>query len=115
MNVIHIRGLEIETRIGVPDEERATAQCLKVDIEMTPTDRFESMGDEVQRTIDYHRVCLEVRRLAGLGERRLVETLAAEIAELVIRDFGALRVRVRLRKFILPGTEWVGVECVREA
>lgn len=114
MNLIHVRGLEVETRIGVPAEERAEAQRLKVDLEMTPSAGFESMGDAVESTIDYHRVCLEIQRLAGTGERRLIETLAAEIADMVIGDFGAKRVRVRLRKFILPDTEWVGVECERE-
>lgn len=115
MNTIHVRGLEIETRIGVPEAERAVPQVLKVDLEMTPAAAFEVMVDEVGRTIDYHRVCVEVRKLAAGGERRLIETLASEIAGLVIRDFGARRVRVRIRKFILPETEWVGVECVREA
>ncbi|MCH7225229.1 dihydroneopterin aldolase [Haloferula sp. A504] len=115
MNRIHVRGLEVETRIGVPDEERAEVQLLKVDLEMTPAADFAAMGDEVSATIDYHQVCLEVCRLAGEGERKLIETLASEIADLVIDRFGAVRVRVRIRKFILPETEWVGVECVREA
>lgn len=113
MNLIHVRGLEIETRIGVPDDERAAPQTLKVDLEITPPLDFDAMDDEVGRTIDYHRVCVEIRRLAATGERRLIETLAAQIATLVVRDFGALQVRVSLRKFILPETEWVGVECLR--
>lgn len=115
MNLIHIRGLEIETRIGVPDDERAAPQRLKVDLEITPAHDFRTLGDDVARTIDYHAVCVEILRLARTGERRLIETLAEEIAGLVIEGFGALRVRVRIRKFILPETEWVGVECVREA
>lgn len=115
MNLIHVRGLEIETRIGVPDEERAEPQLLKVDLEMTPPADFAAMGDEVAATIDYHRVCIEVRRLASQGERKLIETLASEIADMVLRNFGAVRVRVMIRKFILPETEWVGVECERDA
>ena len=114
MNLIHVRGLEIKTRIGVPDAERAEPQLLKVDLEMTPMTAFAGMADDVAATIDYHRVCDEVRLLAARGERKLIETLASEIAELVIGDFRAARVRVRIRKFILPETEWVGVECVRE-
>lgn len=115
MNRIHVRGLEVETRIGVPDEERAEPQVLKVDLEMTPGTEFAAMGDEVAETIDYHRVCIEVRKLAAQGERKLIETLASEIADRIIDDFGGVRVRVRIRKFILPETEWVGVECERQA
>ena len=115
MNLIHVRGLEIETRIGVPDEERAEPQLLRVDLELAPATAFVGMADEVAATIDYHRVCNEVRNLAARGERKLIETLASEIADLVLKQFGAARVRVVIRKFILPETEWVGVECVREA
>lgn len=115
MRAIHVRGLEIETRIGVPDEERAAAQKLRVDLEMVPALDFGAMSDGVDRTIDYHRVSLAVQELAGRGERKLIETLAAEIADLVLDGFGATRVRVRIRKFILPDTEWVGVEMERSA
>ncbi len=115
MNAIHVRGLEVETRIGVPDEERASPQRLKIDLEMEPAVDFGGMEDEVDRTIDYHRASVAVRELAATGERKLVETLASEIADLMIGRFGAVRVRIRIRKYILPWTEWVGVELERSA
>ncbi|MBB5351768.1 dihydroneopterin aldolase [Haloferula luteola] len=106
---IHVRGLEVTTRIGVPDEERATPQLLKVDLSMKPACGFDEMADEVAATLDYHAISLAVADLAGRGERRLVETLADDIAELVLGSFGATTVKVEIRKFILPQTEWVGV------
>ena len=111
---IHVRGLRVMTSIGVPVEERAEPQELHLDLSMRPSRAFGEMRDEVDRTIDYHAVSLAVEALAGKGERKLIETLADEVADLVLRDFGAVSVRVEIRKFILPQTEWVGVSIEKE-
>ena len=107
---IGIKGLKIRTRIGVPDEERAGWQDLRVDVVMVPSGEFSSMNDEIAATVDYHAVCEEVGRLAETGSRHLIETLADEIADLVLERHGAKEVTVKIHKFILPQTEWVGVE-----
>ncbi len=111
---IHIRGLRVRTRIGVPDEERAEWQELLIDVVMMPATSFAEMNDQIATTIDYHAVCLAIGKLAEAGERRLIETLANEIAELVLRDHSAVRVEVVIRKFILPQTEWVGVRLIKD-
>lgn len=108
--VIKIKGLKIRTRIGVPDEERAGWQDLLVDVDMVPVSDFAEMNDEISVTVDYHAVCEEIGRLAETGSRHLIETLADEIAELVLARHAAKDVTVKIRKFILPQTEWVGVE-----
>ncbi|MFC7335699.1 dihydroneopterin aldolase [Haloferula chungangensis] len=108
--VIRISGLKVRTRIGVPDEERADWQDLLVDVEMHPKAAFSKMNDEISATVDYHAVCLEIEELAETGSRHLIETLADEIADLVLSRHSAKAVTVKIRKFILPQTEWVGVE-----
>ena len=113
-SIITIKGLEVFTRIGVPDEERTNPQRLLVDIDVTPHIEFSAMADDLSNSIDYHALCLEVARLASRGERRLIETLANEIADLALVQPGAIRVRVSLRKHILPQTEWVGVSIEKE-
>lgn len=109
MNRIQIQGLQVTTHIGVPAEERAVAQMLEVDVEMTPAQDFATMDDDVGQTIDYQAVSLAIQDLAAGRSRQLIETLAADVAALVRRDFGATQVQVRIRKFILPETRWVGV------
>lgn len=108
--VIKIKGLKVRTRIGVPDDERAGWQDLLVDVEMVPSEVFSEMNDEISATVDYHAVCLEVASLAETSPRHLIETLANEIADLVVSRHAAKEVTVKIRKFILPQTEWVGVE-----
>jgi len=104
---ILIHGLRVTTRIGVPEEERATPQSLRVHLVME-TGPFPE-EDGIDGTVNYKEVADRVRLLAGEGERQLIETLAQEIAALVLAEFPVKKVRVALEKFILPETDWVGV------
>ena len=104
---ILIRGLRLTCHIGVPDTERADPQDLRVHLTMSVLPFPEN--DRIEGTVDYQEVSDRVVALAAKGERRLIETLALEIADLVISDFPVDHVRVELEKFILPETDWVGV------
>jgi hypothetical protein len=44
---IHIEQLEVSARIGVPEEERATAQRLTVSISFWPHHRTRDLGDNI--------------------------------------------------------------------
>ena len=105
-----IHGLEVVCRIGVGDDERSADQTLRLDIEIPVPGGLRGLGDSIDRTIDYHRVCEEVRALAASKERRLVETLAEDIVAHLATHPGTGPATVRVRKFILPYTDWVGVE-----
>jgi len=108
--LVKIKGLQVRTRIGVPAEERADWQELLVDLEMVPELEFSKMEDGISATVDYHAVCMEVASLAETGSRHLIESLADEIADLVLEGHPVTELTVGIRKFILPQTEWVGVE-----
>jgi len=45
----------------------------------------------------------------------LIETLAHEMAEHLLRNFQLARVELELRKFILPETRFVAARVTREA
>lgn len=111
---IEIRGLQVESRIGVPDTERAEPQRLLVDVRMQPLRSFSTMPDEISATVDYFAVSERIKSLAATRPRQLIETLADEVADTVLRGFAVDRVEVTIRKFILPDTEHVAVHCVRE-
>ncbi len=109
---IKVRGLKVETHIGVPDEERAEPQTLLIHLEMVVGADFGKMADDVTQTVDYHAVSLAIEALAMKSPRKLIETLAADIADLVLTEFCVENVRVEIEKRILTQTEWVG--CVLE-
>ncbi|MEO1833561.1 MAG: dihydroneopterin aldolase [Akkermansiaceae bacterium] len=104
---IVIRGLELLTQIGVPAEERAEAQKLRVHLTLEVT-RFPEI-DDIEGNVDYKAVADRVRESAAERERKLIETLAQDIAAVVLGEFEVSKIRVEIEKFILPETDWVGV------
>lgn len=111
---IHIATLELRSRIGITPEERAIPQRLTVSLRLEPIVGFSRLHDRLENTVDYFAVCEAVKDLAATGERRLIETLAEEIAATVIGRFRVQSVVVELRKYVLADTEFVAVRCQRE-
>ena len=113
MDKIIIADLEVFYRVGVPDEERARPQRLLLTITMDVDFGRAVSSDCLDRTIDYHAVS---QRLLQFGENRewkLIEKLAAEIADSLLRGFAPCAVRVEVKKFILPQARFVAVQVER--
>lgn len=111
---ILINGLELSARIGVPEVERAGWQTLRADVELRLRGRVEDFGDDLAATVDYEAVAGQVRALAAERPRRLIETLAGEIAAALLDNEALQGVGVTLRKRILPGVDDVAVRITRE-
>jgi dihydroneopterin aldolase len=111
---IHIHELELWARVGVPDEERAAPQRLTVSLTLWPLGGFGQMHDEIERTVNYAAVCDAVKHLVATRTDKLIETLAEAIASEILRAFPVTRIRLELRKFILPDTAFVAVALERE-
>ncbi len=113
MDTIIIRDLEVSYHVGVPDEERAHPQRLLLTVEMERDIRRAAATDDLIHTINYYAVS---QRLLKLGEGRswkLIETLAEEIAGIVLKEFGAAAVTVEVQKFIIPEARHVAVKVRR--
>jgi dihydroneopterin aldolase len=112
-DTIEIRRLKVSTHIGVPEDERAEPQTLLVTVSMTPGQNFDGLADEISHTIDYYAVSLEIEALAAARPRRLIETLATDIAKLLLANHPLAKVAVTIEKHILPNTECVAVHIER--
>lgn len=110
---IHLRGLDLPVRIGVPEAEREMWQTLQADVSFTLASRFEEMWDDLKATVDYAAVALRLRALAAERPRQLIETLAAEMAQCLIMEFQVKSVTIELKKRILPGCDHVAVSLTR--
>jgi len=84
-----------------------------VSLRLVPARGLAGLGDDIGNTINYAAVCAAVRQEAEAKPRRLIETLAGEIAELLLGRFPVTAVEVEVRKFIVPGTEYVAVSIRR--
>jgi FolB domain-containing protein len=109
LSEIRIDSLRVKTWIGVPDAERMDAQEIEIDIRIQPTRSFAEMQDDINLTVDYAAVCQRVSELAAERPRRLIESLAQEICEMILKEFAATSAEVEIRKFILPETGYVAV------
>ena len=115
MSKIAIVDLEVFYHVGVPDEERAQAQRLLLTVEMEHDFSQAAQTDDLMHTINYYAV---TQRLLKLGEGRswkLIETLASDIAQLVLAEFQATAVTVEVKKFIIPQARYVAVSLSRRA
>ena len=112
--IIEIRGLELKARVGVPDGERADPQRLLFDLRFAATDQSPDLGDEISLTVDYHAVALRVAAIVEERPRKLIETLADDLATSLLSEFGLRWIEITVRKFILPNAEWVSVTIRRE-
>jgi FolB domain-containing protein len=113
--IIAVHGLEVSACVGVPDEERATPQRLLIDLSFAALSQPEKLHDDIELTVDYHAVSLRVAEVIADHPRKLIETLADEIAEELLSAFSLRWIEITIQKFILPQTEWVAVTIRRES
>ena len=100
--------------MGVPDDERAQSQELRVNVTLFPVPSSSPLDDDIERTIDYYAVSLRLEAVAKEKPRKLIETLAEDFAAVVLSEFSVSAVSIEIEKFILPNTQCVGVMITRE-
>lgn len=112
--IIKIKGLSIPAFIGVPDDERAQAQQLSFDLKFAASAQPKTLNDDLALTVDYAVLSQRLAELVQIRPRRLIETLADEIATTLLNEFLLRWIEVTVRKFILPNTEHVAVTVRKE-
>ena len=113
MSKIRIVDLEVRYRVGVPDEERAQPQRLLLSIEIGHDFSKACESDRIELTIDYNQVATELLRFGEGRSWRLIETLAVEAAEMILKTFGPHSVTVEVKKFVIPQARYVSVVATR--
>ena len=110
MDIIFLREIRLDARIGIYKREKAITQTVELDLELAlPEDRVFSSG-KVTDTIDYAVVIERIR--AALVEQHygLVENLAERVAQIILKEFNAPWVRVSIAKIgAQPSARRVGV------
>lgn len=115
MDTIRITDLEVFYCVGVTEVERAMPQRLLVSVEMAHDFASAIARDNLADTIDYHSLS---KRLLGFGEGchwQLIETLAADLAAMILDEFGPKSVAVEVKKFVIPQAAHVSVVVARTA
>ncbi|MDH7503778.1 MAG: dihydroneopterin aldolase, partial [Verrucomicrobiota bacterium] len=86
---------------------------LLISVEMAADVSTAAVKDDLRWSIDYDVVCKRIESISRERSWNLIETLAVEIAETVMREFAPMSVIVEVKKFAVPGTAYVGVRVTR--
>ena len=110
MDIIYISDLRIDTVIGIYDWERRTTQTVILDIEMGADIKKAAAADTIDNTLDYKAVTKRLTTFVQESEFQLVETLAENIADILVREFKIPWCKLTLNKRgALRGVRDVGV------
>ena len=114
MDTIFIRQLRLQAWIGLYRHEKVAPQTIEIDLEIAvPGDKVFA-SSKVADTIDYAVVAESIRALLAKERFGLVESLAERIADLILTDFRAPRVKVSIAKLgALRDAQRVGVSIER--
>ncbi len=108
-----VEGLLVYARCGVTDEEHASPQALRVDLEYAYR---AGEGDEIDQTVDYGAVLREVAELLEREEFRLLETGMRMTGKHILEGFPAIwEINVRVTKLNVPVTQTVSGVSVEAA
>jgi dihydroneopterin aldolase len=98
MDTVFIEALCVDTIIGVHDWERGVHQQVLLDLEMACDNRAAAATDAVTDALDYAAVASRLQAFIEASEFRLLETMAEAVCALVMNEFGAPWLRLRLSK-----------------
>jgi 7,8-dihydroneopterin aldolase/epimerase/oxygenase len=99
---IDLDGIELRGFHGVLDHERFEGQRFRFDIAVEVA---EPAADDIDAAVDYRELVACVQDVSDGTRFQLLETLAAAVAEELMRRFPLERVRVRVGK---PDLELAG-------
>jgi 7,8-dihydroneopterin aldolase/epimerase/oxygenase len=116
MDIIFIESLRVDTLIGIYPRERAARQTIEIDLQIGASTASAGASDNIRDTIDYAVVVDRLRADLAANHFKLLEALAEHVATLLLEEFGAQWVRVRIAKLgTQRGVSRVGIVIERGA
>ena len=98
MDIIYLNGLAVEAVIGIYDWERRIHQPLLIDLEIGCDVKQAARTDRIEDTVNYKAITKTVIEVVQASSHQLVESLAENIATVLIRDFKLQWLRLRINK-----------------
>ncbi|MFT4613920.1 MAG: dihydroneopterin aldolase [Bacteroidia bacterium] len=115
MDTVYIKGLRVETIIGIHDWERLERQTLVLDLEMGCDTSRPASSDSIDYALDYAKVSEQIIALVEQSNHQLIETVAEEVARMLTRGFNIPWLRLTVSKpAALAAAEDVGVVIERD-
>lgn len=110
MDIVYIRDLRIDTFIGIYDWEQQLRQTLSIDLEMATDVAATAAADDIAITLDYKAISDRLLAMIENQHFELLESLAEQIAAVLLDEFQVRWLRLRLGKpGAVPAAADVGV------
>jgi len=99
INIIRIKNATFYGYHGVSDEEQNVGGKFEADIDIYTDFAEAARGDDLSKTVDYYKVYSFLNQFTVRQKYYLIEALALEIAEELLKKFERIKkVAVRVRK-----------------
>ena len=98
MDTVYVHGLAVDTVIGIFDWEPKIRQKVVLDVEMAVDISPSAATEDIDRTVSYKDVSDRLTEFVEQSEFLLVETMAEEIAALILTEFPVPFVSIKLGK-----------------
>lgn len=98
MDTIQIRGLKVETLIGVHDWERKLPRPLLIDLELATDASRAAAKDKIADALDYDAVATAAVKFVEASRLQLIETLAEQLAATLQKEFALPWLRLTVHK-----------------
>ena len=92
MDSINIKGLEVFAHHGVYREENVLGQKFVVDVSMQVSTQEAGRSDDIRKSVNYGGVCDGIQKVMKNRNYKLIETVAEEIADMILLTYDDVRV-----------------------
>lgn len=109
MDFIFIEELRVQAWVGIYPREKAAPQTVELNLTFGVPDSA-AEHDDIADTINYAEVIERIRKELAEQHFNLIETLGEFVVKLLLDDFGAPWVKIRIAKIgVMKGVRRVGV------
>lgn len=98
MDTVFITGLAFDTTIGIYDWEREIKQRIVVDLELATDVRKAAETEDITHALNYAEISERVQRFVESSAYQLIETMAEDLAQLILCEYNTPKVLVTIHK-----------------
>lgn len=95
---IDLAGIEVYAKHGVLDFEQEKAQVFRVDVTAYLDLSKPGATDNLDDTVDYGALAIEIREVVGSESNALIERVATRVADAVLANSAVKRAVVTIHK-----------------
>jgi dihydroneopterin aldolase len=113
VDFIFIDDMRVDAHVGIFEREKVAPQSLEISLTFGVPDEA-AQNDDIDKTIRYDAVIDRIRADLATRHFNLLETLGEYVIGLLLDEFGAPWVKIRIAKMgIMKGVRRVGVQIER--